>query len=63
MKALVYLGPNKKVLEYRPKPVVNAPTDAIVKVTRTTICGTDLHIVRAHPARRHEPVPDPRRRR
>ncbi len=46
MKALVYLGPGKKYLEERPKPVVMAPTDAIVKVTRTTICGTDLHILK-----------------
>lgn len=46
MKALVYLGPNKKSLEDRPKPVIQAPTDAIVKVTRTTICGTDLHILK-----------------
>lgn len=46
MKALVYLGPNQKSLEDRPKPVITAPTDAIVKVTRTTICGTDLHILK-----------------
>lgn len=46
MKALVYLGPGKKNLEERPKPVVMAPIDAIVKVTRTTICGTDLHILK-----------------
>jgi alcohol dehydrogenase len=46
MKALVYLGPHKKALEDRPKPVITAPTDAIVKVTRTTICGTDLHILK-----------------
>ncbi|MDZ4143439.1 MAG: zinc-dependent alcohol dehydrogenase family protein [Burkholderiales bacterium] len=46
MKALVYLGPNKKSLEDRPKPVITAPTDAIVRMTRTTICGTDLHILK-----------------
>ena len=46
MKALVYLGPNRKALEDRPKPVIAAPTDAIVRVTRTTICGTDLHILK-----------------
>jgi len=46
MKALVYLGPHRKSLEDRPKPVITAPTDAIVKVTRTTICGTDLHILK-----------------
>lgn len=46
MKALVYLGPQQKSLEDRPKPVIAAPTDAIVKVTLTTICGTDLHILK-----------------
>jgi alcohol dehydrogenase len=46
MKALVYLGPNKKSLEDRPKPPISAATDAIVRVTRTTICGTDLHILK-----------------
>lgn len=46
MKALVYLGPNQKSLEERAKPVIDAATDAIVKVTRTTICGTDLHILK-----------------
>jgi alcohol dehydrogenase len=46
MKALVYLGPGIKALEDRPKPDISAPTDAIVKVTKTTICGTDLHILK-----------------
>ena len=46
MKALVYLGPGRKALEDRPKPEIMAPTDAIVKVTKTTICGTDLHILK-----------------
>lgn len=46
MKALVYQGPGKKSLDERPKPGIIAPTDAIVRVTRTTICGTDLHILK-----------------
>jgi len=46
MKALVYHGPGKKAWEDHPKPQIAAPTDAIVKVTRTTICGTDLHILK-----------------
>ena len=46
MKALIYQGRNRKALEDRPKPGVTAATDAIVKVTRTTICGTDLHILK-----------------
>lgn len=46
MKALVYLGPGEKALEERPVPEILAPTDAIVKITKTTICGTDLHILK-----------------
>jgi alcohol dehydrogenase len=46
MKALVYQGPGLKAVEDRPKPVIAAPTDAIVKISKTTICGTDLHILK-----------------
>lgn len=46
MKALVYGGPGKKSLEERPKPVITDPGDAIVRVIHTTICGTDLHILK-----------------
>jgi alcohol dehydrogenase len=46
MQALVYNGPGKKSLEDRPKPKLQMPTDAVVKLTRTTICGTDLHILK-----------------
>jgi alcohol dehydrogenase len=46
MKALVYLGPATKALQERPKPEIVAPTDAIVRITSTTICGTDLHILK-----------------
>ncbi|MGB6538221.1 MAG: zinc-dependent alcohol dehydrogenase family protein [Xanthobacteraceae bacterium] len=46
MKALVYRGPGKKGLEDRPKPEITVPTDAIVKIVKTTICGTDLHILK-----------------
>ena len=46
MKALVYLGPAKKDLQERPKPEIEAHTDAIVKIVKTTICGTDLHILK-----------------
>jgi alcohol dehydrogenase len=46
MKAFIYHGPGKKALEERPKPEIAAPTDAIVKITKTTICGTDLHILK-----------------
>ena len=46
MHALVYRGPGKSTLEERPKPEITAPTDVIVKMTKTTICGTDLHILK-----------------
>ena len=46
MKALVYHGPGKKTLDERPIPDVEAPTDAVVKIVKTTICGTDLHILK-----------------
>jgi alcohol dehydrogenase len=46
MKALVYHGPGKMALEDRPMPKITATTDAIVKIHKTTICGTDLHILK-----------------
>src|SRR5271166_4698082 len=46
MKALVYQGPGKKALKDSPKPEITAATDAIVKIVKTTICGTDLHILK-----------------
>ena len=46
MKAFVYHSPGKRALENMSKPGIKAPTDAIVKITKTTICGTDLHIMK-----------------
>ena len=46
MKALVYHGPGKRHWRTSPNPSSSAPTDAIVKITKTTICGTDLHIMK-----------------
>jgi len=46
MKALVYHGPGQRTLEEAPKPVIQMPGDAIVRVTKSTICGTDLHILK-----------------
>jgi alcohol dehydrogenase len=45
MKALVFHGPHSLALEERPRPAIIEPTDAIVRITTTTICGTDLHIL------------------
>jgi alcohol dehydrogenase len=46
MKALVYKGPGEKSWEEVPDPVIQKPTDVIVKMVATTICGTDLHILK-----------------
>jgi alcohol dehydrogenase len=46
MKALVYHGPGEKAWEAVPDPVIQDTTDAIVRVEATTICGTDLHILK-----------------
>lgn len=44
MKAMVYYGDHNIKLEEKPKPTIQKPTDVIVKVLKTTICGTDLGI-------------------
>ncbi|GAB2470738.1 alcohol dehydrogenase [Hymenobacter qilianensis] len=46
MKALVYHGAGKKAWEEKPRPTMQQPTDAIVRMHKTTICGTDLHILK-----------------
>ncbi len=46
MKALVYHGPANRAWEEVPKPTIVDDTDAIVQVDSTTICGTDLHILK-----------------
>jgi alcohol dehydrogenase len=46
MKALVYHGPGKKSWEDAVKPTITHSADAIVKLIKTTICGTDLHILK-----------------
>jgi alcohol dehydrogenase len=46
MMAFVYHGPGKTAFEAHAKPQITAPTDAIVKIVKTTICGTDLHILK-----------------
>jgi alcohol dehydrogenase len=46
MKALVYGGPGKIALKEVPVPNISKPTDALIRVTHTTICGTDLGIIK-----------------
>ena len=61
MKAAIFAEPGRIVLESRPVPEVG-PLDALVRITTTTICGTDVHILRGeYPVRKgliigHEPV-------
>src|SRR5438067_1650680 len=53
MKAMVYRGPYRVTTENKPDPVIEHPNDAIVRVTRAAICGSDLHLY-------HGLVPDTR---
>jgi len=46
MKALVYHGPSQKAWELVADPAIETPTDAIVRISSSTICGTDLHILK-----------------
>lgn len=46
MRAIVYHGPNDRRFEEVPDPKIEAPTDVIARITTTTICGTDLHILK-----------------
>jgi len=61
MKAVVFAGTGRLSLEDVPKPLPRAG-EALVRITTTTICGTDVHIVRGEYAVRpglilgHEPV-------
>ena len=61
MKAAIFAEPNRIVLDTKPIPDVG-PLDALMRVTTTTICGTDVHILRGeYPVRKgltigHEPV-------
>lgn len=53
MKAMNYRGPRRVRIEEKPMPTIQHPNDAIVKVLRTCICGSDLHLY-------HGMVPDTR---
>ena len=46
MEALVYHGPGRRAWEKRPRPEIRDATDAVVRITTSTICGTDLHILK-----------------
>ena len=66
MKALVYHGPGERRWESVPDPTINEPTDVVVRIDSSTICGTDLHILKGdvpEVAARHDPRPRGRRHR
>jgi len=46
MKALAYHGPGKRAWGDKPRPAIQDPGDAIIRITTSTICGTDLHILK-----------------
>jgi len=46
MKALVYHGPGERAWESAPDPAIKEPGDVVVKIDTSTICGTDLHILK-----------------
>ena len=52
MQAPIYNGPSKMALEDRPKPTIRASTYAIVRIIKSIICGTDLHILKGNVATR-----------
>lgn len=48
MKAVIFKGVRKIVVEDRPIPSCKNSTDVIIKVNTTALCGSDLHIYRGH---------------
>jgi alcohol dehydrogenase len=46
MKGLVYHGPGQRSWDEVPDPTIELPTDAVVRIDSSTICGTDLHIMK-----------------
>lgn len=46
MRALVYHGPGQRSLDDVPEPKIEADGDVVVRIDTTTICGTDLHILK-----------------
>jgi len=46
MMALVYGGAGKRAWQSMPRPLIREPGDAVIRITTSTICGTDLHIMK-----------------
>ena len=54
MKAYVYEKPGVAKLIDKEKPVITESTDAIIRMVKTTICGTDLHIIKGDTPKYHQ---------
>ncbi len=54
MRALVYHGPRNVRVDNVPDPRIVDPTDAIVRVTRAAICGSDLHLYHGYVPELHD---------
>ncbi|KAG9256238.1 chaperonin 10-like protein [Emericellopsis atlantica] len=48
MRAVVFKGVGQVAVEDRPQPTIQEPTDVIVKVKYTALCGSELHVFRGH---------------
>ncbi|KAJ5945039.1 hypothetical protein N7516_005207 [Penicillium verrucosum] len=48
MQAVVFKGPSKVAIEQKPIPQIQDPTDLILKVRYTALCGSELHVFRGH---------------
>lgn len=48
MKAVIFNGPHDVSIESRPIPQIEKPTDAVIKVRYTALCGSELHVFRGH---------------
>ncbi|WPG99910.1 Hypothetical protein R9X50_00273100 [Acrodontium crateriforme] len=48
MRAVVFKGVHEVAVEDRPYPKIQKPTDIVIKVTSTALCGSDLHFYRGH---------------
>ena len=48
MKAVIFKAPHQIAVEDRPIPEIKEPTDVIVKVIYSALCGSELHVFRGH---------------
>ena len=61
MKAVVYQGPYQVAVEDVPQPRIEAPGDALVRITTTNICGSDLHMYEGRMSAGKGKIPGPQK--